>query len=80
MQNLSEKRTQWCGNGPKMVHLGLKPPFLGHKRLQTPKMAGKSGSNGASQLSTCGGITLGAKKKDPPFVPLLPAIRGVWSH
>ena len=61
MQNLSEKRTQWCGNGSKVAHLGPKSPFFGHKRLQTPQMAGKSGSNGGSQLNTCRRTNLGAK-------------------
>ena len=61
MQNSSEKRTQWCGNGSKVAHLGPKMPFLGHKRLQTPQMIGKSGSNGGSQWDTCGGSTLSAK-------------------
>ena len=60
-KNLYEKRTQWCGNGSKVAHLGAKMPFLGHKRLQTPQMTGKSGSNGGSQWDTCWGSTLSAK-------------------
>ena len=28
MQNLSEKCTQWYGNGPKMANFGQKTPFL----------------------------------------------------
>ena len=44
-----------------MAHLEPKMPFLGHKRLQTPQMAGKSGSNGGSQLNACGRTTLDAK-------------------
>ena len=76
MQNLSEKRTQWCGNGSKVAHLGPKMPFLGHKRLQTPQMAGKSGSNGGSQWDTCGGSTLSAKlvRKMHPVVRKWPQI------
>ena len=68
MQNLSEKCTQWSGNGLKVAHLGPKTHFLGHKRPQTPQMAGKSGSNGGSQWNTCGRTTLGAnlgRKKHP---------------
>ena len=78
---MSEKRTQWCGNGPKMVHLGLKPPFLGHKRLQTPQMAGKSGSNGGSQLNTCRRTNLGAKlvRKTHPVVWKWPKSGQFWA-
>ena len=61
MQNSSDKRTQRCGHGPKVANLGPKIPYLGHKRLQTPQMAGKSGSNGGSQLNTCRRTNLGAK-------------------
>ena len=70
MQNSSEKRIQRCGNGPKVAHLGPKTPFLGHKRPQTPQMAGKSGSNGGSQLNTCRRTNLGAKlvRKTHPVV------------
>ena len=76
MQNSSEKRTQWCGNGSKVAHLGPKMPFLGHKRLQTPQMTGKSGSNGGSQWDTCGGSTLSAKlvRKMHPVVRKWPQI------
>ena len=28
MQNSSEKCTQWCGNGPKFIHLGPKMTFF----------------------------------------------------
>ena len=38
-----------------------KTAVFGHKRLQTPQMAGKSGSNGGSQLNTCRRTNLGAK-------------------
>ena len=41
MQNLPEKCTQWCGNGPKVTHLGPKTQFLGHKRPIRPQMDGK---------------------------------------
>ena len=75
MQNLSEKRTQWCGNGSKVAHLGPKSPFFGHKRPQTPQMAGKSGSNGGSQWNTCGRTNLGEKlvrKNAPSSVEMAP--------
>ena len=38
-----------------------KTTVFGHERLQTPQMAGKSGSNGGSQLNTCRRTNLGAK-------------------
>ena len=78
---MSEKCTQWCGNGPKVAHLGPKSPFSGHKRLQTPQMAGKSGSNGGSQLNTCGGTTLGAKlvRKTHPVVWKWPKNCPYWT-
>ena len=73
---MSEKRTQWCGNGSKVAHLGAKTAVFGHKRLQTPQMAGKSGSNGGSQWDTCGGSTLSAKlvRKMHPVVRKWPQI------
>ena len=76
MQNSPEKCTQWCGNGPKVAHLGPKSPFLGHKRPQTPQMACKSGSNGGSQLNTCRRTNLGAKlvRKMHPVVWKWPQI------
>ena len=47
--------------GPKTGQFWPKTAFFAHKRPQTPQMAGKSGSNGGSQLNTCGGTTLDAK-------------------
>ena len=41
MQKPPEKCTQWCGNGPKVTHLGPKTQFLGHKRPIRPQMDGK---------------------------------------
>ena len=57
---------KWLQSGP----FGAKIAVFGHKRLQTPQMAGKSGSNGGSQLNTCGRTTLGAKlvRKTHPVV------------
>merc|ERR1712012_523573 len=40
---------------------GAKIAVFGHKRLQTPQMAGKSGLNGGSQLNTCRRTDLDAK-------------------
>ena len=76
MQNLLEKCTQWCRNGSKVAHFGPKLPFLGHKRLQTPQMAGKSGSNVGSHLNTCRRTNLGAKlfRKMHPVVWKWPQI------
>ena len=48
---------KWLQSGP----YGAKITIFGHKRLQTPHMAGKSGSNGGSQLNTCRRTNLGAK-------------------
>ena len=36
MQNLSEKCTQWYGNGPKIANFGPKPPFLAISGLIDP--------------------------------------------
>ena len=77
MQNSSEKCTQWCGNGPKFVHLG-------------PKMTSSFvASNGSlwGHIHTTGCIFLANFASrvdppnmfhcDPPFVPLLPSIWGL---
>ena len=57
---------KWLKSGP----FGAKIAIFGHKRLQTPQMAGKSGSIGGSQLNTFEGTTLGAKliRKTHPVV------------
>ena len=47
--------------GPKNGQFLAKTAVFGHKRPQTPQMAGKSGSNGGSQWNICGGTTLDAK-------------------
>ena len=47
--NLSEKCTQWYGNGPKMANFWQKNAIFGHKWPQRLQMAGKSGSNGGTQ-------------------------------
>ena len=75
MQNLPEKCTQWCGNGPKVAHLMQKKSFLA--------------LNGQIWGHTTGCIFLTSFAPrvvpphvfhcDPPFDPLLPAIWGVWS-
>ena len=36
MQKLSEKCTQWYGNGPKMANFGQKTPFLAISGLRDP--------------------------------------------
>ena len=48
---------KWLQSGPFRAKIAV----FGHKRLQTPQMAGKSGSNGGSQLNTCRRTNLGAK-------------------
>ena len=48
---------KWLQRGP----FGAKIAVFGHKRLQTPQMAGKSGLNGGSQLNTCRRTNRGAK-------------------
>ena len=55
---------------PKKALFLAKTAVFGHKRLQTPQMAGKSGSNGGSQLNTCRRTNLGAKlvRKTHPVV------------
>ena len=57
---------KWLQSGP----FGAKIAVFGHKRLHTPQMAGKSGSNGGSQLNTCRRTNLGAKlvRKTHPVV------------
>ena len=69
MQNSSEKAPSGVEMAQKWPILGQNAIF-GHRRLQTPQMAGKSGSNGGSQLNTCGRTTLGAKlvRKTHPVV------------
>ena len=56
--------------GPKNGQFLAKNAIFGHKRPQTPQMAGKSGTNGGSQWNTCGRTTLGAKlvRKTHPVV------------
>ena len=61
LQNSSEKCTQWYGNGPKTANIGQKTQFLAISGPQRPPVDGKSGTNGRSQQSTCGGTTLDAK-------------------
>ena len=46
---------------PKKALFLAKTDVFGHESLQTPQMAGKSGSNGGSQLNTCRRTNLGAK-------------------
>ena len=48
---------KWLQSGP----FGAKIAIFGHKRLRTPQMAGKSGSNGGSQLNTRGRTNLSAE-------------------
>ena len=63
---------KWPQSGP----FGAQIAIFGHKRLQTPQMAGKSGSNGGSQLNTCRRTNLGAKhvRKTHPVVWKWPQI------
>ena len=51
----------WYCYGQKRPFFLAKTAVFGHERLQTPQMAGKSGSNGGSQLNTCRRTNLGAK-------------------
>ena len=60
MQNSSEKYTQLY-KWPKMANFWAKNAIFGKKWPQRPLVAGKSGSNGGSQLNTCGRTTLAAK-------------------
>ena len=46
---------------PKIANFGPKLPFLAISGLIDPLKAGKSGKNGGSQWTTCGGTTLVAK-------------------
>ena len=81
MQNLSEKCTQWYGNGPKMANFGEKNAIFGHTWPQRLQMAGKSGSKGGSQWNTCGGTTLVAKlvRKMHPMVWKWPKNGQYWA-
>ena len=66
---------------PKKALFLAKTAVFGHKRLQTPQMAGKSGSNGGSQLNTCRRTNLGAKlvRKMHPVVWKWPQICPFWA-
>ena len=68
-------------NGPKNGQVWAKTAVFGHKRPQTPQMAGKTGSNGGSQLNTCGRTNLGAKlvRKMHPVVWKWPQICPFWA-
>ena len=71
MQNLPEKRIKCCGNGPKVVHLGQKTPFLGHfYTTGCISMTSFASTVVPSHVFHC----------DPPFVPLLPATGGLWGY
>ena len=70
MQNLPEKCTQWCGNGPKIVHLG--PKMTSFFASNGPLLGLFHTTNFASRVDPPNMFHC-----DPPFVPLLPSIWGL---
>ena len=65
-----------------MANFWAKNAIFGKKWPQTPLVAGKSGSNGGSQLNTCGGTTLDAKlvRKMNPMVWKWPKNGQFWAQ